>query len=210
MPLCSSMPGPDPTNMNILAFTSGFKNQNLNGNNSRSDLLNKNKLTYDYIKNNPFFQQTVVSTVLNYPIFNQATEIRFSKQGSLKELLEKDYDSLQYDPNINAFCGVKTLSGINPNTGDKCYLYIDKDGVATSTTNSSTATKVAQAFVVYRKCDYVPIKANNETYWDTFKSGYAFYSTIDDSPINYSTQLDLLVGCYRQATGADDNSITAE
>lgn len=191
----------------------GFENKNLNKNNSRSDLLNNNKLTYADIKNNPFFQQTVVSTVLNYPIFNQATEIRFSKQGSLKELLQEDYDSLKYDPNINAFCGVKTLTGIDPNTGEERYLYIDKDGVATSTTNQSIATKVAQVFMVYRKCDYVPIKvadADNDTYWDTFKNGYSFYSTVDDSPINYSTKSDLLVGCYMQATGADDNSITAE
>lgn len=210
LPLCSSLPSSDLTNLNILAFTSGFKNKNLNKNNSRSDLLNNNKLTYADIKNNPFFQQTVVSTVLNYPIFNQATEIRFSKQGNLKELLEEDYDSLQYDPEINAFCGVKTLSGIDPNTGKKHYLHIDKDGIATSTTDSSTATKVAQVFMVYRKCDYVPIKADSETYWDSFKSGYSFYSTADDSPINYSTKPDLLVGCYRQGTGVDDNSITAE
>ena len=195
-----------------MAFTLGFSQKVLNENNSKSDLLNKNKLTYADIKNNPFFQQTIVSTVLNYPIFNQATEIHFSKKGNLKELLQEDYDqgSIQYDPDINAFCGVKTLSGIDPNTGEKRYLYIDKDGVATSTTDSSTATKVAQVFMVYRKCDYVPIKADSETYWDAFKSGYSFYSTADNSPINYSTQPDLLVGCYRQGTGADDNSITAE
>ena len=206
------MPSSDYTNINILAFTSGFKNKNLNKNNSRSDLLNNNKLTYADIKNNPFFQQTIVSTVLNYPIFNQATEIHFSKKGNLQELLQEDYDqgSIQYDSDINAFCGVKTLSGIDPNTGEERYLHIDKDGVATSTTDSSTATKVAQVFMVYRKCDYVPIKADSKTYWDAFKSGYSFYSTADNSPINYSTQPDLLVGCYRQGTGADDNSITAE
>ena len=195
-----------------MAFTLGFSQKVLNENNSKSDLLNKNKLTYADIKNNPFFQQTIVSTVLNYPIFNQATEIHFSKKGNLQELLQEDYDqgSIQYDSDINAFCGVKTLSGIDPNTGEERYLHIDKDGVATSTTDSSTATKVAQVFMVYRKCDYVPIKADSETYWDAFKSGYSFYSTADNSPINYITQPDLLVGCYRQGTGADDNSITAE
>lgn len=194
-----------------MAFTLGFSQKILNKNNSKSDLLSRS--SYADIKNNPFFQQTVVSTVLNYPIFNKATEIHFSKQGNLKELLEEDYDqgSIQYDPEINAFCGVKTLSGIDPNNGKKRYLYIDKDGVATSTTNSSAATKVAQVFMVYRKCDYVPIKvAAGETYWDSFKSGYSFYSIADNSPINYSTKSDLLVGCYRQATGADNNSITAE
>ena len=193
-----------------MAFTLGFSQKVLNESNSKSDLLSKS--SYADIKNNPFFQQTVVSTVLNYPIFNQATEIHFSKQGNLKELLEEDYDqgSVQYDPEINAFCGIKTLSGINPNNGDKCYLYINKDGVATSTTDPSTATKVAQVFMIYRKRDYVPIKVDNQTYWDTFKSGYSFYSINDNSPINYSTKSDLLVGCYRQGTGADDNSITAE
>ena len=211
LPLCSNLPNSDDPDASILAFTLGFSQKVLNENNSKSDLLNKNKLTYAGIKNNPFFQQTVVSTVLNYPIFNQATEIRFSKQGNLKELLEEDYDqgSIQYDSEINAFCGVKTLSGIDPK-GNKRYLHIDKDGVATSTTDQSKATKVAQAFVVYRKCDYVPIKADDKTYWDAFKSGYSFYSTIDDSPINYSTKSDLLVGCYRQETNANDNSITAE
>ena len=210
LPLCSNLPDSDNSDASIMAFTLGFSQKALNENNSKSDLLSK--ISYAYIKNNPFFQQTVVSTVLNYPIFNQATEIRFSKQGNLKELLEEDYDqsSIQYDPEINAFCGIKTLSGIDPNTGDKRYLHIDKDGVATSTTDSSTATKVAQAFVVYRKRDYVPIKADNKTYWDTFKSGYSFYSTDDDSPINYSTKSDLLVDCYRQETNANDNSITAE
>ena len=89
-------------------------------------------------------------------------------------------------------------------------MHIDKDGVATSTTDSSTATKVAQVFMVYRKRDYVPIKAGSKTYWDAFKSGYPFYSTIDDSTINYSTKSDLLIGCYRQETNANDNSITAE
>ena len=194
-----------------MAFTLGFSQKVLNESNSKSDLLSKS--SYADIKNNPFFQQTVVSTVLNYPIFNQATEIRFSKQGNLKELLEEDYDqnSIQYNSEINAFCGIKTLSGIDPNNGEKHYLHIDKDGVATSTTDSSKATKVAQVFVVYRKRDYVPIKvADGETYWDAFKSGYSFYSTIDDSPINYSTKSDLLVGCYMQGTGADENSISAE
>lgn len=212
LPLCSNLPNSDNPDASIMAFTLGFSQKVLNENNSKSDLLNKNKLTYADIKNNPFFQQTIVSTVLNYPIFNQATEIHFSKKGNLQELLQEDYDqgSIQYDSDINAFCGVKTLSGIDPNTGEKRYLYIDKDGVATSTTDSSTATKVAQVFMVYRKCDYVPIKADSETYWDAFKSGYSFYSTADNSPINYSTQPDLLVGCYRQGTGADDNSITAE
>ena len=73
------------------------------------------------------------------------------------------------------------------------------------------AASLAQVFVVYHKRDYVPIKvAAGETYWDSFKSGYSFYSTIDGSQINYSKQTDLLIGCYRQATGVDDNSITAE
>lgn len=209
LPLCSNLPDSDNPDASIMAFTLGFLQKVLNENNSKSDLLSK--ISYAYIKNNPFFQQTVVSTVLNYPIFNQATEIRFSKQGSLKELLEEDYDqgSIQYNSEINAFCGVKTLSGIDPK-GKKRYLHIDKDGIATSTTDQSKATKVAQVFVVYRKCDYVPIKADDKTYWETFKSGYSFYSTIDDSQINYSKKPDLLVGCYMQGTGADDNSITAE
>ena len=210
LPLCSNLPNSNNPDASIMAFTLGFSQQVLNENNSKSDLLSKS--SYADIKNNPFFQQTVVSTVLNYPIFNQATEIRFSKQGNLKELLEEDYDqgSIQYDPEINAFCGIKTLSGIDPNTGDKRYLHIDKDGVATSTTDPSTATKIAQVFIVYRKRDYVPIKVDDKTYWETFKSGYSFYSTIDDSQINYSKQPDLLVGCYRQETDANDNSITAE
>lgn len=73
------------------------------------------------------------------------------------------------------------------------------------------AASLAQVFVVYRKRDYVSIKvAAGKTYWETFKSGYSFYSIVDNSLINYSTRPDLLVGCYRQATGADDNSITAE
>ena len=210
LPLCSNLPNSDTPDASIMAFTLGFSQKVLNESNSKSDLLSKS--SYADIKNNPFFQQTVVSTILNYPIFNQATEIHFSKQGNLKELLEEDYDqnSIQYDPEINAFCGIKTLSGIDPNTGKKRYLQIDKDGVATSTTDSSAATKVAQVFMVYRKRDYVPIKADGKIYWDAFKSGYGFYSTDDNSQINYSTKPDLLVGCYRQATGADDNSITAE
>lgn len=210
MPLCSNLPNSDNPDASIRAFTLGFSQKVLNENNSKSDLLSKS--SYADIKNNPFFQQTVVSTVLNYPIFNQATEIHFSKQGNLKELLEEDYDqsSIQYNSEINAFCGIKTLSGIDPNTGEKCYLQIDKDGVATSTTDQSKATAVAQVFVVYRKRDYVPIKADNRTYWDTFKSGYSFYSIDNNSQINYSTQPDLLVGCYRQGIGADDNSIAAE
>ena len=97
---------------------------------------------------------------------------------------------------------------IDPKTGKTRYLQIS-NGAAT-TTSEAEATSVAQVFVVYRKRDYVPIKADNKTYWDTFKSGYSFYSTIDDSPINYSIKPDLLVGCYMQATGPDDNSITAE
>lgn len=211
LPLCSNLPNSDNPDASIMAFTLGFSQKVLNESNSKSDLLSKS--SYADIKNNPFFQQTVVSTILNYPIFNQATEIRFSKQGNLKELLKEDYDqdsTFQYDPDLNAFCGVKTLSGIDPNNGEKYYLHIDKDGVATSTTDQSKATAVAQVFVVYRKRDYVPIKADNKTYWETFKSGYSFYSTIDDSQINYSTQPDLLIGCYRQGTGADDNSIAAE
>ena len=194
-----------------MAFTLGFSQKVLNESNSKSDLLSKS--SYADIKNNPFFQQTVVSTVLNYLIFNQATEIHFSKRGNLKELLEEDYDqnSIQYDPEINAFCGIKTLSGVDPNNGEKRYLHIDEDGVATSTTDSSKATKVAQVFVIYRKRDYVPIKvADGETYWDTFKSGYSFYSIDDNSQINYSTKPDLLVGCYMQGTGADENSISAK
>ena len=205
------MPNSSNPDASILAFTLRFSQKVLNENNSKSDLLSKS--SYADIKNNPFFQQTVVSTVLNYPIFNQATEIHFSKQGNLKELLEEDYDqdsTLQYDQDLNAFCGIKTLSGIDPNNGKKYYLHIDKDGVATSTTDSSAATKVAQVFMVYRKRDYMPIKADGKTYWDAFKSGYAFYSTDDNSQINYSKQPDLLVGCYMQGTGADDNSIAAK
>ena len=207
LPICSNLPTSDNSDASIMAFTLGFSQKVLNENNSKSDLLSKS--SYIDIKNNPFFQQTVVSTVLNYPIFNRATEIHFSKQGKLTDLLEKDYDSLDYNDDINAFCGVKTLSGIDPK-GNKCYLHINEDGVATSTTDPSEATKVAQVFMVYRKRDYMPIKAGSKTYWDAFKSGYSFYSTIDDSPINYSTKSDLLVGCYRQETNANDNSITAE
>ena len=206
LPLCSNLPDSDNPDASIMAFTLGFSQKVLNENNSKSDLLSK--ISYAYIKNNPFFQQTVVSTVLNYPIFNQATEIHFSKQGKLTDLLEKDYDSLDYNDDINAFCGVKILSGIDPKTGETRYLKLS-NGAAT-TASEAEATKVAQVFVVYRKCDYVPIKAGSKTYWDTFKSGYSFYSTIDDSPINYSTKSDLLVGCYRQETNANDNSITAE
>ena len=174
-----------------------------------SDLLTNLPLKFKDFKNNPFFNQPVVSTVLNYPIFNQAMEIHFSKAGKLQDLLEKDYDSLNHNGDINAFCGTKTLSGIDPKTGNIRYLKLS-NGAAT-TTSETEATKVAQVFVVYRKRDYVPIKAaTSKTYWDTFKSGYSFYSTIDDSTINYSTKPDLLVGCYRQETNANDNSITAE
>ena len=206
LPICSNLPNSDNSDASIMAFTLGFSQKVLNENNSKSDLLSKS--SYIYIKNNPFFQQTVVSTVLNYPIFNRATEIHFSKQGKLIDLLEKDYDSLDYNDDINAFCGVKTLSGIDPKTGETHYLKLS-NGAAT-TASEAEATKVAQVFVVYRKRDYVPIKAGSKTYWDAFKSGYSFYSTIDDSPINYSTKPDLLVGCYRQETNANDNSITAE
>ena len=174
-----------------------------------SDLLINLPLKFKDFKNNPFFNQPVISTVLNYPIFNQAVEIHFSKAGKLQDLLEKDYDSLDYNGDINAFCGVKTLSGIDPKTGKTRYLQIS-NGAAT-TTSEAEATSVAQVFVVYRKRDYVPIKAaTSKTYWETFKSGYSFYSIADNSQINYSTLPDLLVGCYRQGTGADDNSITAE
>ena len=173
-----------------------------------SDLLINLPLKFVDFKKNPFFNRSIVSTVLNYPIFNQAVEIHFSKAGKLQDLLEKDYDSLNYNGDINAFCGVKTLSGIDPKTGETSYLKLS-NGAAT-TAPEADATKVAQVFVVYRKRDYVPIKAGSKTYWDAFKSGYSFYSTIDDSPINYSTKSDLLVGCYRQETNANDNSITAE
>ena len=173
-----------------------------------SDLLINLPLKFADFKNNPFFNRSIVSTVLNYPIFNQALEIHFSKAGKLQDLLEKDYDSLNYNGDINAFCGTKTLSGIDPKTGNIRYLKLS-NGAAT-TASEAEATKVAQVFVVYRKRDYVPIKAGSKTYWDAFKSGYSFYSTIDDSPINYSTKSDLLVGCYRQETNANDNSITAE
>lgn len=174
-----------------------------------SDLLINLPLKFNDFKNNPFFNRSIVSTVLNYPIFNQAVEIHFSKAGKLQDLLEKDYDSLNYNGDINAFCGVKTLSGIDPKTGDTRYLKLS-NGAAT-TTSEAEATSVAQVFVVYRKRDYVPIKAaTSKTYWDTFKSGYSFYSIADNSPINYNTKSDLLVGCYMQGTGADDNSITAE
>ena len=190
-----------------MTTTMGFSNNVIAG---TSDLLAHLPLSFDEFKKNPFFNQSVVSTVLNYPIFNQAVEIRFSKEGKLNDLLTQDYNSNQliYNGDINAFCGIKTLSGIDPKTGDTRYLKLS-NGAAT-TASKAEATKVAQVFVVYRKRDYVPIKAGSKTYWDAFKSGYSFYSTIDDSPINYSTKPDLLVGCYRQGTGADDNSITAE
>ena len=193
--------------------TAAVKNSFLDSNNptivGTSDLLTNLPLKFTDFKNNPFFKRQIVSTVLNYPIFNQAVEIHFSKEGKLKDLLDKDYNSLDYNGDINAFCGVKTLSGIDPKTGKTRYLQIS-NGAAT-TTSEAEATKVAQVFVVYRKRDYVPIKAaTSKTYWDTFKSGYSFYSIADNSPINYSTKPDLLVGCYRQGTGADDNSITAE
>lgn len=201
LPLCTS------------TDTAAVKNGFLDSNNptivGTSDLLTNLPLKFTDFKNNPFFKRQIVSTVLNYPIFNQAVEIHFSKEGKLKDLLDKDYNSLDYNGGINAFCGVKTLSGIDPETGKTRYLQIS-NGAAT-TTSEAKATSVAQVFVIYRKRDYVPIKAaTSKTYWDTFKSGYSFYSTIDDSPINYSTKSDLLVGCYRQGTGADDNSISAE
>lgn len=205
LPLCSSVSGSES---DIMATTDGFtKNKVIVG---TSNLLAAQlPLSFDDFKNNPFFSQAVVSTVLNYPIFNQAIEVHFSKEGILGDLLTKDYDSLHYDNGINAFCGVKTLSGIDSNTGEPRYLKLTNGVVIT--VPQEQAARLAQVFVVYRKRDYVPIKvAAGETYWETFKSGYSFYSTIDGSPINYSTRPDLLVGCYRQATGADDNSITAE
>ena len=185
LPLCTSID------------TAAVKNGFLDSNNptiiGTSDLLTNLPLKFTDFKNNPFFKRQIVSTVLNYPIFNQAVEIHFSKEGKLKDLLDKDYNSLDYNGDINAFCGVKTLSGIDPK-GKTRYLQIS-NGAAT-TTSEAEATKVAQVFVVYRKRDYVPIKAaTGRTYWETFKSGYSFYSTIDDSPINYSTQSDLLVDC---------------
>ena len=200
LPLCTS------------TDTGAVKNGFLDPNNptivGTSDLLTNLPLKFNDFKNNPFFDQSVVSTVLNYPIFNQAVEIHFSKAGKLQDLLEKDYDSLDYNESINAFCGTKTLSGIDPKTGDTRYLKISNGAAAMVL--EGEADHIAQVFVVYRKRDYVPIKAGSKTYWDAFKSGYSFYSTIDDSPINYSTKPDLLVGCYRQGTGADDNSISAE
>lgn len=205
LPLCSSVSGSES---DITATTDGFtKNKVIVG---TSNLLAANlPLSFDDFKNNPFFSQAVVSTVLNYPIFNQAIEIHFSKEGILGDLLTKDYDSLHYNNGINAFCGVKTLSGIDSNTGEPRYLKLTNGVVIT--VPQEQAARLAQVFVVYRKRDYVPIKvAAGETYWDSFKSGYSFYSIADNSPINYSTKSDLLVGCYRQATGADDNSITAE
>ena len=201
LPLCTS------------TDTAAVKNGFLDSNNptivGTSDLLTNLPLKFTDFKNNPFFNRSVVSTVLNYPIFNQAVEIHFSKAGKLQDLLEKDYDSLDYNEGINAFCGVKTLSGIDSNTGETRYLKLTNGVVITAP--QEQAASLAQVFVVYRKRDYVPIKiATSKTYWDTFKSGYSFYSTDDDSQINYSKQPDLLVGCYRQATGANDNSITAE
>lgn len=201
LPLCTST--------DIAAVKNGFLDSNNPTIVGTSDLLTNLPLKFTDFKNNPFFKRQIVSTVLNYPIFNQAVEIHFSKEGKLKDLLDKDYNSLDYNGNINAFCGVKTLSGIDPKTGKTRYLQIS-NGAAT-TTSEAKATSVAQVFVVYRKRDYVPIKAaTSKTYWETFKSGYSFYSTIDDSQINYSKKPSLLVGCYRQETGADDNSITAE
>lgn len=206
LPLCTS----DETysNTDMEAVIDGFIDPDNPVITGTSDLLTNLPLKFNDFKNNPFFNRSVVSTVLNYPIFNQAVEIHFSKAGKLQDLLENDYDSLNYNGDINAFCGTKTLSGIDPKTGDTRYLKLS-NGAAT-TTSEAEATSVAQVFVVYRKRDYVPIKAGSKTYWDTFKSGYSFYSTIDNSLINYSTKSDLLVGCYRLATGVDDNSITAE
>lgn len=206
LPLCTSDETYSDTDMS--AVIDGFLDADNPTIVGTSDLLNNLPLKFADFKNNPFFNRSVVSTVLNYPIFNQAVEIHFSKAGKLQDLLEKDYDSLNYNGDINAFCGTKTLSGIDPKTGDIRYLKLS-NGAAT-TTSEVDATNVAQVFVVYRKRDYVPIKAGSKTYWDTFKSGYSFYSITDNSQINYSTQPDLLVGCYMQATGADDNSITAE
>ena len=99
----------------------GFSNNVIAG---TSDLLAHLPLSFDEFKKNPFFNQSVVSTVLNYPIFNQAVEIRFSKEGKLNDLLTQDYNSNQliYNGDINAFCGIKTLSGIDPKTGDTRYL----------------------------------------------------------------------------------------
>ena len=191
----------------ITDTTNGFtKNNVIVG---MSNLLSAHlPLSFDEFKNNPFFSQAVVSTVLNYPIFNQAIEIHFSKEGILGDLLTKDYDSLHYNNSINAFCGVKTLSGIDSNTGEQRYLKITNGVVITAP--QEQAASLAQVFVIYRKRDYVPIKvAAGETYWNSFKSGYSFYSIENNSPINYSTKSDLLVGCYRLATGVDDNSITA-
>lgn len=205
LPLCTSASG---SSSDIMTTTMGFSNNVIAG---TSDLLTPLPLDFDKFKKNPFFNQSVVSTVLNYPIFNQAVEIHFSKEGKLKDLLTQDYNSnqLAYNGDINAFCGIKTLSGIDPKTGDTRYLQLS-NGIISTVPKEQEATSLAQVFVVYRKRDYIPIKAGSKTYWDTFKSGYSFYSTIDDSLINYSTQPDLLVGCYRLATGADDNSITAE
>lgn len=208
LPLCSSI---SDSESDITDTTNGFtKNKIIVG---TSNLLAAHwlPLSFDNFKNIPFFNQAVVSTVLNYPIFNQAIEVHFSKEGILGDLLAEDYNSNQfwYNEKINAFCGVKTLSGIDSNTGETRYLKLTNGVVITAP--QEQAASLAQVFVVYRKRDYVPIKvAAGETYWDAFKSGYSFYSTIDGSQINYSTQPDLSVGCYRQGTRADDNSITAE
>jgi len=206
LPLCTSASG---SNSDIMTTAMGFSSNVIAG---TSDLLTNLPLSFDDFKKNPFFNQPVVSTVLNYPIFNQAVEIHFSKAGKLRNLLNQDYDSLDYKDEkdgINAFCGIKTLSGIDPKTGDARYLQLSNGAVIT--VSQAQATRLAQVFVVYRKRDYIPIKAaKDQTYWDAFKSGYSFYSIDDNSPINYSTKDDLLVGCYMQATGPDDNSITAE
>ena len=206
LPLCTSDESYSNTNMKTVI--DGFNDHDNPVIAGISDLLTNLPLKFNVFNNNPFFKRQIVSTVLNYPIFNQAVEIHFSKSGKLQDLLDNDYDSLNCNRDINAFCGTKTLSGIDPKTGNTRYLKLS-NGAAT-TAPEAEATKVAQVFVVYRKRDYVPIKAGSKTYWDAFKSGYSFYSTINDSPINYSTKSDLLVGCYRQETNANDNSITAE
>ena len=93
LPLCSSV---SDSESDITDTTNGFtKNKVIVG---TSNLLAAHllPLSFDDFKNNPFFKQTVVSTVLNYPIFNQAIEIHFSKEGILGDLLTQDYNSNKF------------------------------------------------------------------------------------------------------------------
>ena len=92
LPICYSV---SDSESDITATTDGFtKNKIIVG---TSNLLSAPlPLSFNDFKNNPFFSQAVVSTVLNYPIFNQAIEIHFSKEGILGDLLAQDYNSNKF------------------------------------------------------------------------------------------------------------------